>query len=105
MKKIDQIKHRVVKMLSSYVKEKIRLEDLAEESALLAKSELLKEITTKYRSLPDWVMAYFFGYVDLTGFALLDEQQEHILLLGVLNQRDEILRTEIFENQDKGEDK
>lgn len=105
MKKIDQIKHRVVKMLSSYVKEKIQLEDLAEESALLAKSELLKEITTKYRSLPDWVMAYLFGYADLTGFALLDEQQEHILLLGVLNQRDEILRTEIFENQDKGEDK
>ena len=104
MRKIDQIKHQVVKMLSSYVKEKIQLEDLAEESALLAKSELLKEITTKYRSLPDWVMAYFFGYVDLTGFALLDEQQEHILLLGVLNQRDEILRTEIFENQDKGED-
>jgi hypothetical protein len=105
MIKIEQVKHQVVKMLSSYVKEKIRLEDLAEESALLAKSELLKEITTKYRSLPDWVMAYFFGYVDLTGFALLDEQQEHILLLGVLNQRDEILRTEIFENQDKGEDK
>ena len=105
MKKIDQIKHRVVKMLSSYVKEKIQLEDLAGESALLAKSELLKEITDQYRSLPDWVMAYLFGYADLTGFALLDEQQEHILLLGVLNQRDEILRTEIFENQDKGADK
>lgn len=105
MRKIDQIKHQVVKMLSSYVKEKIQLEDLAEESALLAKSELLKEITDQYRSLPDWVMAYLFGYVNLTGFALLDEQQEHILLLGVLNQRDEILRTEIFENQDKGEDK
>lgn len=105
MRKIEQVKHQVVKMLSSYVKEKIQLEDLAEESALLAKSELLKEITDQHRSLPDWVMAYFFGYVDLTGFALLDEQQEHILLLGVLNQRDEILRTEIFENQDKGEDK
>jgi hypothetical protein len=105
MRKIDQIKHQVVKMLSSYVKEKIQLEDLAEESALLAKSELLKEITDQYRSLPDWVMAYLFGYVNLTGFALLDEQQEHILLLGVFNQRDEILRTEIFENQDKGEDK
>lgn len=102
MRKIDRIKHQVVKMLSSYVKEKIQLEDLAEESVLLAKSELLKEITTKYRSLPDWVMAYLFGYVDLTGFALLDEKQEHILLLGVLNERDEILRTEIFENQDKG---
>lgn len=105
MKKIDQIKHRVVKMLSSYVKEKIQLEDLAEESALLAKSELLKEITDQYRSLPDWVMAYLFGYADLTGFALLDEQQEHILLLGVLNQRDELLKAEIFENQDKGADK
>lgn len=105
MRKIDQIKHQVVKMLSSYVKEKIQLEDLAEESTLLAKSELLKEITDQHRSLPDWVMAYLFGYADLTGFALLDEQQEHILLLGVLNQRDEILRTEIFENQDKGEDK
>jgi len=105
MKKIDQIKHRVVKMLSSYVKEKIQLEDLAGESALLAKSELLKEITDQYRSLPDWVMAYLFGYADLTGFALLDEQQEHILLLGVLNQRDELLKAEIFENQDKGADK
>ncbi|WP_270334886.1 hypothetical protein [Ligilactobacillus acidipiscis] len=105
MSKIDQVKHQVVEMMSSHVKEKIQLEDLAEESVLLAKSELLKKITTKYRSLPDWVMAYFFGYVDLTGFALLDEQQEHILLLGVFNQRDEILRTEIFENQDKGEDK
>ena len=105
MKKIDQIKHRVVKMLSSYVKEKIQLEDLAGESALLAKSELLKEITDQYRSLPDWVMAYLFGYADLTGFALLDEEQEHILLLGVLNQRDELLKAEIFENQDKGADK
>lgn len=105
MKKIDQIKHRVVKMLSSYVKEKIQLEDLAGERALLAKSELLKEITDQYRSLPDWVMAYLFGYADLTGFALLDEQQEHILLLGVLNQRDELLKAEIFENQDKGADK
>ena len=105
MRKIDQIKHQVVKMLSSYVKEKIQLEDLAGESALLAKSELLKEITDQYRSLPDWVMAYLFGYADLTGFALLDEQQEHILLLGVLNQRDELLKAEIFENQDKGADK
>ena len=105
MKKIDQIKHRVVKMLSSYVKEKIQLEDLAGESALLAKSELLNEITDQYRSWPDWVMAYLFGYADLTGFSLLDEQQEHILLLGVLNQRDELLKAEIFENQDKGADK
>lgn len=105
MIKIEQVKHQVVKMLSSYVKEKVQLEDLAEESVLLAKSELLKEITNQYRSLPDWVMAYLFGYANLTGFVLLDELQEHVLLMGILNERGEVLKTEVFDNHDKEAEK
>ncbi|GAJ26505.1 hypothetical protein JCM15457_1435 [Liquorilactobacillus sucicola DSM 21376 = JCM 15457] len=96
---------RLYEMLSNEAKQKTNLEDISTEAYLLAKDEIDFLKLDLRGPLPDWVMVYFYGFGKYTGFIMLDAKQEHVLLLGVLNEKDEILRTEIFENQDKGAEK
>lgn len=80
-------------MLSNEAKQKVNLEDISTEAYLLANDEIdFLELDLR-GPLPDWVMVYFYGFGKYTGFIMLDAKQEQVLSIGVLNEKNQLLRS------------
>ncbi|MFT9412211.1 hypothetical protein [Liquorilactobacillus hordei] len=83
---------RLYEILSKEVKRKVNLEDISTEAYLLAKDEIdFLELDLR-GPLPDWVMVYFYGCGKYTGFIMLDAKQEQVLSVGVLNEKNQLVR-------------
>lgn len=84
---------RLYEMLSNEAKQKVNLEDISTEAYLLANDEIdFLELDLR-GPLPDWVMVYFYGFGKFTGFIMLDAKQEQVLSIGVLNEKNQLLRS------------
>lgn len=84
---------RLYEMLSNEAKQKTNLEDISTEAYLLAKDEIDFFELDLRGPLPDWVMVYFYGFGKYTGFIVLDAKQEQVLSIGVLNEKNQLLRS------------
>lgn len=84
---------RLYEMLSNEAKQKVNLEDISTEAYLLANDEIdFLELDLR-GPLPDWVMVYFYGFGKYTGFIMLDAKQEQVLNIGVLNEKNQLVRS------------
>lgn len=91
---IDRKKQEVklYEMLSVESNKKIEIEDVSTEAYLLAKDEIDFFELDLRGPLPDRVMVYFYGCGKYTGFIMLDAKQEQVLSIGVLNEKNQLVR-------------
>ena len=84
---------KLYEMLSVESNKKIEIADVSTEAYLLARDEIDFLVLDLSGPLPDWVMVYFYGYGRYTGFIILDSKQEKVLSIGVLNEKNQVVRS------------
>lgn len=91
----------ILKRLKKLTGIKVNYSDVAIESYKLANDEIIIKTDVSGRSLPNWVMAYFYGYREYTGMIVMNEQQTEILRAGILNEYSQLI-WEVSENEKLG---
>ena len=84
---------KLYEMLSVESNKKIEIADVSTEAYLLARDEIDFLVLDLSGPLQDWVMVYFYGYGRYTGFIILDSKQEKVLSIGVLNEKNQVVRS------------